>query len=752
MTQPFLFAAAQGPEAAGPAVQVGGRTFWDFLHGLASEPALLQSTLVLLGLVVLGLVGLRMARLAAEARSRARVEDFLLGVEQALAGEAKGAVARLERVLAEDPENHSARLLLGEARAALGEPGEAHKHHVHLHSAFGVRSRRNQLALARSLLDVQRPGDAVEVAEGAVALDPRDPDALQVLFQAQLAAGKALDAAHTGQRLLQLLPRGTRRAAVLGSTARSLALAGQIRLRANDLPGAQQLLTASRALAPDSAEAAQLDARVRTLEHGIEAALGILEAHDPGPPPASLPALATGSLPAASSAAAVPGTERPNAYRALAALRPRDVYQCARCGSTFASPVPVCAACGVPGAVAASEPSLLGELGDPGLVLDEVEENRAHVLRRIQAAREGDRDAMDDLVSMGPAAVDEVLLASVRGGSEGGDLVQVLQRMGPAVLPALFAAHTRLRDRGLVPGLFRAAAATQLLGRVAQGFGREALAHFEPLLDTADRDLRKVAVDYFLALADPDEFHKVLDRFPPVEVIHRLNAAPSELLRRFLARVRAGSFLAEGVLVDSSFQRDEDLVAALAQAQDQEALVQVLLRRGYDGDLVAAMLDRLDDDRIRGAIERCLDAFGTPVLDHLAAAFADLEREAVVRARVRERLVRAGAEVVGRICAQFGPKPSPVDGELEELLASLGAGAIPGLLAAYRDTSLLERFSLGLLSRYTPRRVGVIRALARAGEGAGQEALRALAAEEEDQNLRMRIAEAQHAAHAGGKS
>ena len=158
----MLGQAPQGPEAtpaATPDTGVG------FLEAFTEEPALLELAVVLFVFAIFWLLMWRAGRIAETARSRAALADYLLGVEQALAGDLKGASKRLQRVLKEAPENQAARLLYGEVLAELGEPAQAHKHHLELQRAFRMESPRNDMARARSLL--AGGGDRVLHPEGA---------------------------------------------------------------------------------------------------------------------------------------------------------------------------------------------------------------------------------------------------------------------------------------------------------------------------------------------------------------------------------------------------------------------------------------------------------------------------------------------------------------------------------------------------------------------------------------------------------
>src|SRR5689334_10441221 len=113
---PTAISAAAAPwQAPAPA---GG--FGDWLWQMAQRPGVVETLLALLLLALAIGIWLRLARVVATARRRQAVQDYLLGVEQALAGDLAGAEKRLARVLAEDPENHFARLLYARVLAQRG--------------------------------------------------------------------------------------------------------------------------------------------------------------------------------------------------------------------------------------------------------------------------------------------------------------------------------------------------------------------------------------------------------------------------------------------------------------------------------------------------------------------------------------------------------------------------------------------------------------------------------------------------------
>ncbi|NDF40151.1 MAG: tetratricopeptide repeat protein, partial [Proteobacteria bacterium] len=100
--------------------------------------------------IVLGFVFVwrRMVLIVESVRSRSAIEDYLLGVEQALSLDLTKARERLERVIQQDPENHYARLLLGKVLIELGEPARAHALHLLLQRSFQVESAENDLQFA----------------------------------------------------------------------------------------------------------------------------------------------------------------------------------------------------------------------------------------------------------------------------------------------------------------------------------------------------------------------------------------------------------------------------------------------------------------------------------------------------------------------------------------------------------------------------------------------------------------------------
>jgi tetratricopeptide (TPR) repeat protein len=706
-----------------PTGQAAG-SWWERWRELAAEPALVEAVIVFgLGLAVV-LVALRWSRLVREMRQRTAVSDYLFGVEQALSGDLAGATKRLRKVIAEDPENHHARLLLGEVLAELGEPAQAHQHHLVLQQAFKLASGRNDLALARNLLDLGRSGEAVVAAQRAAQAAPDGAPALRLLFQAQLAAGFPEDAGRTGRRLARVLPDGEERARVLERAGAALALAAGVQAAAGAHERAAALAREAATASPEGREVRAIQARLALDGGGKQAMLAALGA--PGEQSGAL-------VPAAAAPAASPAA-------LIGALAPSTGYACKTCRAPLALAAAVCPHCGARGAADRLEPRLFDDLASPGMVLDEIEESRSYVRRLVEQAAAGDEAAALDLQEMGDSAVEEMLAAAMHKGSGQERLIGVLQRMGPSIVAPLFEAWVRLKDKGLLHlpriGL---GPSPRVLGRIVSGFGREALPYFERLFGTADRTLRKVIVDYFIGLGDQGEFEKVLERVPPVEVIHRLNEAPPGLLLRLLATIEPQGFLADVLLLEPIFLRDEELFLAARGAAHPDVLIGVLQRRGYNPALTKLAIEHLVDGELAEWAGRLLDGFGRAAFDHLVSAFTDLDRPAPLREALERRIAAFGADVVETLCSFFGPGPAGVDADLIRVLVSIGPRAVEALAAAFAKSGLFERLGTGLVSRYTHRRAMMIQALSALEAHA---TLRALRERESDPNLKLRLSQA----------
>jgi hypothetical protein len=390
------------------------------------------------------------------------------------------------------------------------------------------------------------------------------------------------------------------------------------------------------------------------------------------------------------------------------------------------------------------------EVESPSTVMDEVEENEAHV-RRLLEALEGDgdvaRDAQRALLELGENAVEEILLTGVRRSTAQAHVVEVLRDMGARILPALFAAYQSLKQRRLlgIPGLRLYRSPVDVVRQVVQGYGVDAKSWFEKLLGTEDRDLRKVVVDYYVSLGDQDEFNKVLDRFPPVEVIHRLNDAEATLLQPLLRTVVRGSFLAEGLLAHSTFHRDLDLLQTMRDADDPTILEQIMTRRGANRQITQALIHALDDDVLGAAAGRLLDGFGLAAMPEMIAEFADLDEPAAIRQNLAGRIAKTGgAHAVERLCDCLGPSRSALDEEILALLQRIGTPALAPLAEAYQRGGLLEKLGGSLVRRYTHRRTTILRAMQRIGGGTATLHLTRLKEQETDRDLELRIHQMLH--------
>jgi hypothetical protein len=630
-----------------------------WLSALADEPALVVVLLASVALLIAGTILLRLRRVVRQARTRAALEDWLLGAEDALCAQWRSARERLQRVVALDPENHGARLLLGEALLALDEPAAAHSHFVALTEAFGVRSPRVERGLVQALRDSDRVAEAAE----RVRVRGRVEQAAAVRHRPhQPAAGHAVAVA----------------------------------------PGRPQ---------------------------------------PPLPMPLALVAAAPASGPTPPGTALARGrTAAELALHEIAAEVAAAPFACSRCGVALAHSVVRCPQCEAKNTAAVREPGLQRALVSVAAAADEIEENDAYLRRLLAQTLAGDDAARAALTAAGAPAVDVVFTHAVAHAGPRALLVEVMQAMGSPALAALFDAYERVRRQSAHGPA--ADAAPDVVGRVVQTYGPSALPAFEARLDTEDHDLRKIVIDYYLGLEQVEELQAVLERYPPVEVIQRLNATPAPRLQRWLTRVPDRGLLAEVVLVHPMFLRDEDLLLAAAQADAPDALLAILRRRSATHDLATFAVDHLHDDAVAPVAERLLQHYGLAAVDALLAGTLDLDRAQQARVRARGLLVQLGAPVVAQVCQCFGPSPSRLDDELVALLVAIGDVAVEPLCDAYRKRNLMERVAGRLVRRYNHPRNAIVKVLARIGGPAARSGLLTLRSTESDANLKLRLDQA----------
>ena len=740
----------QGPDQIAPTPQDPAPSgLWDSLLAFGREPGVVEIALaaMLVGGVVL--FWWRLAQLVQNARARDALSDYLLGVEQALHGDLEGAFARLSKVVQHDPQNHYARLMLGKVLAERGEPEQAHQQHLLLKSAFGIDSAENDLMLAQSLLAAGLPMEAAEAAERALHKAPERHAAWDFVYRARLQSGDFEAAAAAGRKLLAAAEHGPGRQHLASDLARTFAQAGAMRLRHQDAVGARQLWQESQRLGGGAESGSLLAARLDAAERGTAAVAAAL-ADDPAPPAATSGALvAVGSaLPAIRQV-----TTNGLPVATLAGLVAPQRWSCRACQAPLNEAVPECPRCQAKDPAQLEEPALCGEIEHPGQTMDAIEANDAHLQRLVQSLLDGSdaqrQLARGELLELRERAVPAVLRAAWHlAGSEQQRAIDVLRSMGPAIVPTLFAASDQLEQQRLVPIGTRSPAA--LVGRVVQGFDRSALPHFQSLFAGAKAEHRKILIDFFLGLADLGEFQLVLERFPPMEILHRLNKADEPVLRRFLQAVPRGHFVAETLLLEPTFYRDEQVLAAIPGARDPDVLLGVLRRRGATRTLSKLLIGSLAEPELADLAERVLGELGPGVIEHALAAFADPERELGERTRLQRVLVRVGPAAAEHLIDSFGPEPSAFDDQLRAILQAIGEPVVPQLKAAYDHSGWLEKVSIGLISRHTNRRVQIVLTLAAIDSAAARAALQALLAAERDGNLRLRLQQALHVSGEGG--
>ncbi|MEC7725496.1 MAG: tetratricopeptide repeat protein [Planctomycetota bacterium] len=706
---------------------------WAWLADAIAAPGVIEAALVTFGALVGLLVWWRLARLVRNARDRASLSDYLLGVEQALQGDRAGARKRLEKVLREDPENHYARLMLGKVLGELGEAEQAHQQHLYLQRAFAIESSENELLLAQSLLAAGLLEEAGVVAERLMARSPAQVDGRRFLYRVRLQQGDPSAAAAVGRRALGATKDGEARRALSQDLARTYADLGTAAWRAGDVSAAAAAAREAGQLDPTHGQLALLNARLDGARGDFGDVVRQLAA----------PADSRALVDAGDQVAAGAGCASVLPMESFAGLVEAGRWRCGACGAALARARMRCDRCGAESPPVLREPSLIAPIESATATMDGIDVNDAHVRRLVRSLESGE-PVSNELVALGNAAVAELVRAGAAGASDlRGEIARILAEMDEDIVPSLLEEGERTASGRLFA---RGGGVDELVTDVLQQLGPAALPRLEPLLGAGHGRLQQVLIDYYLRLADVGAFQAILERYPPMDILHRLNQASPEVLARFLAAIPRGHFLVESMLLEPTFYRDEALLAAVPGADAPDVLVEVMLRRGPTRALVTALIAGVRRDETAEVSVRVLRELGSRVLEHCLAGFTDPEAADDAKDRLAEVLIEGGAAAVTHIVDGFGPASSAADDALRGLLRAIGDEAVDGLAVAYEKSGWLEKVSAGLVSRHNNRRVQIARALGEMRSRRSLKALKTLSRRERDDNLRLQLERALHAA------
>lgn len=712
-------------------------TFFDRAIAFVQTPGVPEVLLVcaLAGCVLI--VWGRLSSLVRNAQARSALQDYLLGVEQALQGDHGGAEKRLRRVLEQDPENHYARMMLGKVLGQRGQAEQAHQQHLYLQKAFAVESAENELLLAQSLLAAGLPADSAEVAERAMTRMPANMNGWAFLYQARLQQGDRAAALRAGRRALALARRGDEQRRWRRELARTYADQGMAAWRTGDPKAAVAAAKDARLLDGEHGQVALLKARIDGMRRDVDDVARSIAA--------PIGERGVACKDGDEAGVASPGDHlRRECFSGL--LEPAR-WVCRACDAPLDRALLRCSRCGAGAPAELCEPALVAAIDAPMEIMDRIDVNDAHVRRSVRAFLAGAEARRDELMALGDAAVPELLRAACNAAEQDrATIASLIVEMGAEVVPALFAASEAL-SQSKVWGLGEDA--TPVLQRIVQQLGRDALPHMQPLFHSARGDHRRVLIDYFLGLRDVEAFQSVLERFPPMEILHQINAAPAPVLEAFLRSIPRGHFLVESILLEPTFYRDEALLAAVSGADDPEVLVAVMLRRGPTRALVDALIEGTTDEALAATSMRILEEFGDRVLEHCLAGFASPVMGGEGQHRLARVLVRGGGAAAAHIADGFGPEPSHSDEQLRRLLVIIGDDGVDAMVAAYERSGWLEKVSVGLLPRHNNRRVQIVRSLAELGTRPANKALKSLIKREKDDNLRIHLQHALHGAEGG---
>ncbi len=766
------------------------------LRDVFREPLAVEAFFAVVLLFLLFLLVRSLKGVAARISRRRALAQFVAGVDLFFKGEYGEAREALARVLESDPENVEARILLGDACREMGDVAEAHKHHYQVAEVFGHDLPRNRLSLGRDLLRMGKAAEAIPHLRRALEYDVGNGSVRELLLEASLEAGRLAEAvdlargveeeargadrerarrvrarvsATAGRRLLEegrfreaagLLRAALRlnptlvaprldlvRAAYLGATARAAEkeLAGQLRemARLAGEPGVVFEPPAPGAAGPGRGAAEAPEVAPKRLPGGAPAAA--LPA--PGGDPGRLPARADGAAPP--TARPSPGDQIPEARPSVDAgalvrvLLPREGrYVCARCGRAEIRFRETCPECGGFGTLAAADDTSLVPVADMEAVFDEIVENRAFVRSLVRRAARGDPEAADRLAAVGPRAVSGIFRELMRV-EDNVPLVRVLTRLGPEAVPAILDAYRRARafsTKRLVRermGAFRSVERPVMMALA--GMGDAVTPAMEELLESEERDLRRIGLGVLIRLGRADRIEELRFGLSTKEILDRLNDCPPEELDAFLDGCPPDGFLVDLVLTDRTFGAEEALARALARPANRGKLRKVLMARGFSSGAYEALEACWSEEGMQAVVSDIVRAWGKAAADHLLKTYTTRTLPDATREEALRLFLDLGAEEMERLVERLIEGDPETERAVMRIIRAFGNRAVPYLEGAYGKMGILQRVGLNR-RRLLYRKMTLVRALGRIGTWDALQALRRLHDREGDADLKRRIA------------
>lgn len=771
------------------------------LRDIFTEPLAIEALVAILIALALYFLFRSLKGVAARMSRRRALREFVSGVDLYFKGEFGDSREALEKVLERDPENHEARILLGDACREMDDLPEAHKHHYQVLEVFGQDLPRNRLSLGRDLIAMGRAADAIPHLDRYLEADPDDRKTLELLLDACIEAG-LLERAVAVARRLEESADGASAEAARRRHASVCLMAGSARIDGGRTKEGVQLLRSALRLNPalvsprlelvrssylsGSNRAAEKELLQQLKEMARLADDGEVVFLRPGPPglagnrdgraspaaaaPAALPIPAEESrpalpapeseprpaqalavrgpdLPARRRAAAPVMTEAPSSVRpgeVVRSLLPREaVYVCVRCGRGERAFIETCSGCGAFGSLAASDPSPLAAVAEMKEVIDEIEQNRAWVRSLVVRAAAGDAVACDKLVMIGPRVVSGIFRELMRV-EDNAALVKVLSALGTEAVPTILDRYRRARafttKRLVREGRKAFRSLDSLVVRALCGMGEDVVEPLRAWFEEGEREVRLIALDVFIRLGRAEDIENLRLALSTKDVLDRLNCCHAEELARILDESPEGGFLVEQVFTDRTFSAEGALVAGLRRAGNRGKIRRILISRGFSSGTYEALEVVWDLPGAGRVVSDVVRSFGRSAVDHLMQTYMNPNASEEVREEALRLLLDLGGGEIERLTERLSEGDAETEKAVLRIVRAFGSRAVPALVQAYGKTGLLARVGLNR-RRVAYRRITLLRALGEVGTYDAVQALRRIQSKETDPDLKRRVEE-----------